>query len=325
MIATLDPTLSTWTRFWHVPLRGERLGLMRICLGLALLTDQLFQYLPNMMEFFGPTGIAPQGLHDRYQIRRWLWTILVFNQDDPSVLYPFFWTWVGITFLWTVGLFTRLTSVLVWLGTMCWITRNPNILNGGDDTLQCGIFLLLLSPCGKALSLDAWLRRRRTGDAGPAWVLPWSIRVLEIQLCLIYLTTGIAKLAGDGKLGAYYWPMGTWWDGTAIHYVLNYVTMSRWSFAQLPLPYWCTAILTYTSLLWEIGFTFLVMDRRTRWAALWFGLLFHLGIYLTIEVGWFSFYTMAFYAVWVPEWFWARFDRVPGSPADRGRLGGGAR
>ena len=325
MIATLDPTLSTWTRFWHVPLRGERLGLMRICLGLALLTDQLFQYLPNMMEFFGPTGIAPQGLHDRYQIRRWLWTILVFNQDDPSVLYPFFWTWVGITFLWTVGLFTRLTSVLVWLGTMCWITRNPNILNGGDDTLQCGIFLLLLSPCGKALSLDAWLRRRRTGDAGPAWVPPWSIRVLEIQLCLIYLTTGIAKLAGDGKLGAYYWPMGTWWDGTAIHYVLNYVTMSRWSFAQLPLPYWFTAILTYSSLLWEIGFTFLVMDRRTRWAALWFGLLFHLGIYLTIEVGWFSFYTMAFYAVWVPEWFWARFDRVPGSPADRGRLGGGAR
>jgi len=282
---------------------------MRICLGLALLTDQLFQYLPNMMEFFGPTGIAPQGLHDRYQIRRWLWTILVFNHDDPSVLYPFFWTWVGITFLWTVGLFTRFTSVLVWLGTMCWIARNPNILNGGDDTLQCGIFLLLLSPCGKALSLDAWLRRRRTGDTSPAWVPPWSIRVLEIQLCLIYLTTGIAKLAGDGALGDYYWPLGTWWDGSAIHYVLNYVTMSRWSFAQLPLPYWCTAILTYTSLLWEIGFTFLVMNRRTRWAALWFGLLFHLGIYLTIEVGWFSFYTMAFYAVWVPERFWARFDR----------------
>ena len=39
--------------------------------------------------------------------------------------------------------------------------------------------------------------------------------------------------------------------------------------------------------------------------------MFHVGIYLTIEVGWFSFYTMAFYAVWVPEWFWARFDRRP--------------
>ena len=36
-----------------------------------------------MMEFFGPTGVAPQGLHDRYQTRRWFWTILVFNHDDP--------------------------------------------------------------------------------------------------------------------------------------------------------------------------------------------------------------------------------------------------
>jgi Vitamin K-dependent gamma-carboxylase len=312
LIASPDRTLSWWTQFWHRPLRAERLGLMRICLGLALLTDQLFQYLPNMMEFFGPTGVAPQGLHDRYQTRRWFWTILVFNHDDPSVIYPFFWAWVGVTFAWTVGLFSRFMNTLVWLGTMCWIVRNPNILNGGDDTLQCGIFLLLLSPSGRALSLDAWLRRRRSGDAGPAWVPPWSVRLLQIQLCVIYLTTGLSKLIGDWELGDYYWPKGTWWDGTSIHYVLNYITMSRWSFAQLPLPYWFTAILTYTSLWWEILFTFLVLNRRTRCAALWFGLMFHLGIYLTIEVGWFSFYTMSLYAVWVPEWFWARLDRGTG-------------
>jgi hypothetical protein len=50
----------------------------------------------------------------------------------------------------------------------------------------------------------------------------------------------------------------------------------------------------------------LVLFRRTRAAALWLGMSFHLGIWLTIEVGWFSFYVMAFYAVWVADWFWKR-------------------
>lgn len=311
-IATTTDAVSEWTRFWHEPVRAERLGLMRLLVGLALLSDQLVQYLPNLVEFFGPTGVAPQGLHDSYQLRSWRWTVLLFNHDDPAVLYPLFWTWVAVTAAWTAGLLTRLTGVLVWFGTMCWINRNPNILNGGDDTLQVALFLLMLAPCGKALSLDAWLRRRRTGDLAPVYVPPWVMRVLQIQLCLIYLTTGLVKLKGEG-LTASGWPVGTWWDGTSVHYVLNYVTMSRWSFAQLPLPLWLTAMLTYTSVWWEVLFPLLVLWRPTRIGALVFGLLFHVGIWLTIEVGWFSFYTMTYYAVWVPDHFWARGDAA-GSP-----------
>jgi uncharacterized membrane protein YphA (DoxX/SURF4 family) len=309
--ATTEPArLSTWTRFWHEPLRGERLALMRILLGVALLTDQLFQYFPNLMEFFGPDGVAPQGLHDVFQLRHWRWTVLPFNQDSPAVLYPVFWVWVAVTAAWTLGFFTRTANVLVWLLTLAWINRNPNILNGGDDTLQVGIFLLLLSPCGQALSVDAWLARRRGLPLSP-WVPAWPVRLLQIQLCLIYLSTGLVKLRGEGLDPVTGWPTGTWWDGSSIHYVLNYVTMSRWSFAQLPLPFWVTAAMSYGSVWWETLFPLLVLNRWTRRWALWFGLCFHLGIWLTIEVGWFSFYTMAFYGVWVPERFWARFDPPP--------------
>jgi predicted DCC family thiol-disulfide oxidoreductase YuxK len=40
---------------------------------------------------------------------------------------------------------------------------------------------------------------------------------------------------------------------------------------------------------------------------LWGGILFHLGIYATIEVGWFSFYTIAMYGVWIPDAWWKRY------------------
>jgi hypothetical protein len=299
-----DAAVTPWTRFWHEPVRAERLALMRWLLGLSLLTDQLFQYLPNLMEFFGPTGVAPAGLHDASQLRQWRWTVVLFNHDDPAVIYPAFWAWFAVTAAWTAGLFTRLTGACVWFGTLCWINRNPNILNGGDDTLQVGLFLLMLAPCGRALSVDALLFRR------PPLVAPWPVRLIQLQLCVVYLTTGVVKLAGEG-IGPNHLPTGTWWDGTSVHYALNYTIMSRWSYAQFPVPLWLTAPLTYVSVWWEALFPLLVLWRRSRPWALWFGVLFHVGIWLTIEVGWFSFYTLAFYGVWVPDWFWERRPNEP--------------
>jgi hypothetical protein len=304
---TAPPRWSWWTRFWHVPVRAERLALMRILLGLALLTDQLFQLLPNFEEFYGPTGVAPEGLHDSRQLANWRWTMFFFNTDYLPVLYAVFSIWVAATFLMLVGWHARLMNVLVWFLTMCFINRNGNILNGGDDTLQVGLFLLMLGPSGQALSVDAW-RRRRAGTPWPAVMPAWPVRVLQIQLCMIYLSTGLVKLKGEGFLE------GTWWDGTAVHYVLNYVTMSRWSFAQVPVPFWLTAILTYTSVWWEVLFTPLVLYRRTRAAALIFGVLFHLGIFFTLEVGWFGWYTLALYGVWIPDSFWIRREQTSNSP-----------
>src|SRR4051812_23640723 len=83
-----------WDWFWHEPVRAERLALMRILLGLALLTDQLFQYLPHLEEFFGARGVAPAGLHDVYQLRTWHWTVAFFNSDDLGVIYPVFALWI---------------------------------------------------------------------------------------------------------------------------------------------------------------------------------------------------------------------------------------
>jgi len=116
---------------------------------------------------------------------------------------------------------------------------------------------------------------------------------------MIYLATGLAKLGGE-----------MWWQGTSLHYVLNDVTMSRWSYAQLPLPIWMTAPLTWLSVAFEVLFPVLVLFRATRRYTLWFGILFHVGIFVMIDVGWFSFYMMAMYAAWIPDDWFARRHRA---------------
>lgn len=291
-----------WVRFWHEPLRAERLALTRVLLAAALLTQQLFEYLPNFADFFGPHGVAPAGLHDAVRLDQWHWTPAVFSTDDLRVLYPVFALWVAAAVGLLVGWHTRIMNCLAWFLAMTFVDRNPALSSGSDDVLKAALFLLLLSPSGLAFSLDARrLRRKGRLPPGPAFTPAWPVRVLQIQLCILYLTTGLAKLRTEGVNDP------TWWRGTSIHYVLNYVIMTRWSYAQLPLPFWITRIMTYVSVGWEVLFTPLVLFRWTRKWVLWFGVAFHLGIWLTLEVGWFSFYTLSLYGVWVPCTFWRRW------------------
>lgn len=315
MIDTSGWTL--WQRFWHEPLRAERLAFTRILLGTLLLLEQFVQYLPFFEMFYGPEGVAPFGIHDEWLTETWRWTILIFNTDDLSILYPLFWLKIAVIVGFTVGWRTRLMSVALWFLTMAWINRNPALRNGADDVLMVGLFLLMFAPAGRALSVDAWLARRKLppGQADlPAYTPAWPVRVIQIQVCVIYCTTGLAKLLrvifqGDWSEE---WFQGTWWEGSSLHYVFCDTTMSRWSFVQLPLPFWLTAAMTYFSVWWETLFPLGVLFRWTRKWTLWAGVLFHLGIFLTIEIGWFSFYTTALYAVWIPESFWERWTQKKG-------------
>jgi hypothetical protein len=54
--------------------------------------------------------------------------------------------------------------------------------------------VIALSPCGRAWSLDAWLRGRRKK---PALVPSASIRFLQVLLPVMYSASGIAKCRGD--------------------------------------------------------------------------------------------------------------------------------
>lgn len=289
----------TWSRFWFEPLPAERLALPRILFGAALVSDQLVQYLPRFARFFGPASVAPAGLEDRWLLDRWQWTVWLTGSDHAAVPIVLFVAWVASAVAMTLGWHTRTSTAACWFLTVCFRQLNPRILNGGDKALLDALFILALAPAGTALSLDA---RGRGAAARTAGLVPaWPVRLLQLQLCTIYCTTGLAKLV-QGLDFAHGWPTasGTWWEGTAVFYAINAVERSRHAYAQFPIPFWITAVGTYATVTWEVAFPVLVALRRTRAAALWLGLAFHLGIFLTLEVGWFGFYTLCYYAAWLP-------------------------
>ena len=143
------------------------------------------------------------------------------------------------------------------------------------------------------------------------------------RLVLVYGTTGLQKLS------AHWLPGG---ELSALYYIMQQPSWQRIDMAWLAPFYPLTQAATLTTWCWEICAPLLLLayvfrstrtrpgrmrgwmnthDFRTLYAA--FGIAMHLGIFLTMEVGPFTWISLAFYAcLWHPdEWthVWRRLQR----------------
>jgi hypothetical protein len=207
----------------------------------------------------------------------------------PSSAYLLFGLFVLSLVTMTLGLCTRLSTLAAVLLAATFHHRLPWLMNGGDSLFRNGLYFLLLSPAGAVWSLDRWLWDKLRGrPEGPVFIAPWSVRLMQVQVCAMYLFTGLMKL-GDDYL-----------DGQALYWVLNDVALCRWPYSRLPVPFVVCQLLSWGTLAFEIGFSVLILIRPLRRWLLLAGLSFHLGILVVMEIGWFSPVTMCWYVLFVP-------------------------
>jgi hypothetical protein len=300
-----------WDRFWFQPSDPVVLGLIRLCTGVIVVYVHLM-YSFDLLSYVGPEAWVDQGKPEsashylRYEVpffgqpTDWtsqpysknllvgqghlFWSVY-YHLHDPAWIYAAHFAIVGVMVLFAVGLWTRVTSVLAWMGAMCYLQRAPTLLFGMDTMMNLLLIYLMIGPGGAALSVDDWLRRRRDRAAGvgdrlspPLATATLATRLIQINFCLIYLAAGTSKLLG-----------GSWWNGTAL-----WGTVANSYFAPLDQA-WYTAGLQFLSehrLLWEvtmaagclytlaleIGFPFLVWLPRWRWWMVSGSVLLHAGI-----------------------------------------------
>lgn len=218
----------------------------------------------------------------------------------PAVLRGFMLVWLAAIFFLMIGFRTRLMAILVWILTNSFDNLSPLINNNGDVARQILLFFLVISPCGAAWSID---QRLAPASHAPVFIYPWILRLIFLQMIVIYFVNGVYKVLGE-----------QWRDGTSLYYVLASPTMTRVSYAQFHLPIILTKLLTWTVLAWELTFPLLVAFRWTRTPALVLGVLFHLGIWASLELGFFSFYMLTMYLPLIPwERLYKRKDNSAGT------------
>jgi hypothetical protein len=270
-----------WRSFWFTDELSYTLGLIRIAFG-ALIVGWTLSLLPELTALFGRDGVVPA---DRIDPDRWG---LFSTWHSDQVLIAGWAVLLAAGLALIAGWHSRLAAVTVYLLVISFEHRNPHVFNSGDNLIRIEALMLAIAPSGAALSLD---RLRTAGSFWSAEVRPrWPIRMMQVQLSVVYLSTVLAKLRGDA------WP-----EGTAISYALRLRDM-----ALLPVPDWISTspllmnITTWGTLAVELSIGVLVWNRRCRPWVLTAGVLLHLSIMATLSVGFFSPAVFILYLAFVP-------------------------
>ena len=118
-----------------------------------------------------------------------------------------------VLFWFTIGLWTRLSSILSVIVVISFAHRVPEALFGLDKIILMLTLYLAVGPSGKALSFDSWLARHRAKNSpppGPSAAVNFALRLIQLHMCIIYLFAGSSKLQGTA-----------WWNGQAMWMVLG--------------------------------------------------------------------------------------------------------
>ena len=191
---------SAWDRWWFTPVDARVLAAMRISLGVMLIVWWVLLW-PDLDLLFGDAGVVDY----RVVTRSWTdWRISHLDHVNGAALHGAHALGLVALLAFTAGFGTRVANVLVAVALVGLYHRDPWIQNGGDRLLRLWALYLCLTPSGAAWSVDAWIRARR--GRPPVTTVPmFGLRLVQLQVCWMYLDTGIEKATGSG-----------WTDGSAI-------------------------------------------------------------------------------------------------------------
>ena len=312
-----QPPGHPWARFTRAMAHREPatpLALFRIAVASIVLLSLLHMALTDVIEpiLFGLDhgGVLPLKPSSP------LWALLG-RRATPELVLPLFWGTVAGSAALAVGLGGRLTALLVLQGCIALFAINGAAGGGHDKLLTNALWLLVLAPSTATLSLDARLRTGSWVSDRP--VAAWARYLAIVQICLVYGTTGIQKL------GAEWMPWGGW---SALYYSLLLPSWARFDMTWIAWVYPLTQAATAATWLWEATFPLLLVcfwHRATRTrggrlrqlsnrldlrsAYVLMGVFVHVGIWATMNVGPFSWASLAYYLCLYHHDEWARLGR----------------
>lgn len=299
-----------WNQWWYGEIGAGPLGLTRLAIGLVVLAYIALLW-PERLLWFSEQGLLPIAASDTFNLRgssagRF---DLLHSVTTAQGLSAFFGAFAAAALLFTIGLWTRASSLVVWACLLSLHNRNVPIHNSGDIVMLVMVAYLALAPSGAAYSLDHWWRvRQGRAPQTPSRIVPWAQRLMQLQIATVYLSTSLSKLTGS-----------QWRSGMAAYYPLHLPDSARF-----PMPWmdarhlWLIHALTWGALAIELSLWTLVWFPRLRLYVLAAGILLHLGIDYTLNIPLFSALMIASYGVFLTQKDIAnlarRFQKAPISP-----------
>jgi HTTM domain len=216
----------------------------------------------------------------------------------------------------SLGLLTRLATAATFVIVTYNLLLSTTHFHNNRAYLVIVLGLLAVAPCGRELSLDAWIRRRRGLPALDPSAPAWPLWLLRFECAAIYGASGLSKLLDPD-----------WCGGTV---TWQRVTRARDDLDAWPLPDWAVSLLTDRSfhtgaakfiVLTELFIAAGLWWRGTRYVAVWVAVVFHISIEASASVQVFSFLAIAVLVIWAVPSTRDRVLRLDPTAARQRRLG----
>jgi Vitamin K-dependent gamma-carboxylase len=236
MLAKIDAFFfAPSTTLWGV----IRIGAALLVLGPLLLSG----YSGNYERLFGHWGSLPRS--EALDAIYWPGFVFLLN-SDPAWIWRVYWATCGAAMCLAVGLWTRGAAVATWFLYVATIQRNLMSFNGETGILAFLLLGLALAPAPQRFSIDHLVLKRPL----PMRAEMWPARFIQLNICLMYFFTTVAKLLGSWDLGR-----GEIWYQITLS---DWFRFPEWEWLRAP---WFCWLCVHGSLVLEGSFAFLVWTR----------------------------------------------------------------
>ena len=284
-------SLRSFIRFWNQFFFHEQspvpIALFRILYG-ALVVITLVLMRSDWLNWYGANAWLSLSTALKLEPGPRLNLFTIIPQGDVWIE-GLFWVSLSSAALLSLGIFTRINSILVFVCLTSIHQRNLYMLHGGDTFLRLAGFFLMFAPAGAALSLDRMIRIRRGKESRNLQPRsPWAQRMIQLQLSFMYVVTFLLKIKG-----------APWLQGTALFYVYHLDELRHF-----PLPYWFfhSTVLkagAWSALVLEFSLGVLIWVKEFRYVLLAIGLLFHLWLEYSLNIPMFQWDILSAYVLFI--------------------------
>ena len=219
------------------------------------------------MIWFSETGVLDRAA-GRANIDPQTWSVFNWLPTSSGVLWTCYALFMAQALALTIGVYPRIQAACLFVWLLSLHHRNNLIWDGEDVLFRIACFLLIFMP-----TAAAWTLTKPKKLASPTPI--WPLRLLQIQLACLYLSSVLCKLLGDA-----------WLDGTALHYALHlddFGGRAPWVAGVLEIT-WILKLATWLVIAAELLLVFGVWIPQMRFPTIVIGLALHLGIELTLNL-----------------------------------------
>jgi hypothetical protein len=188
-----------------------------------------------------------------------------------------------------MGLYTRGSIIVVMICLTSFHQRNIWLLSSSELLVRLVTLLMIFSPCGHLFSIDTLISRKKNLEPNKKDWAPWVLRLIQIQLSVVYLWTVWHKLKGE-----------TWFEGTAVYYATRLESMKNFSIPLLLdwIPF--IKLSTWLTLLVELALGTLIWFKEFRIPIIFLGIVFHLSIEYLMSIPFFEINMILILALFIP-------------------------